>query len=77
MHDEFLAASQIRRVQPRKPDFRDNFWQQVPDMRPTVAREARATFNRCIFDHAAKKVYHYPGCEHQTGWNDDDGELVG
>ena len=72
MDHDFIQATQIRQVKKREPDFRDEFWQQVPDMRNTVPREYPATFNRCRFDVSNKKVYHSPGCEHVTGW--DDGE---
>ena len=54
-----------RDVTPKKPDFRSEFWQQVPDMRPTVKREVPATYNTCRFDTASKRVYHIRGgCPH-------------
>lgn len=71
MDHDFIQATQIRHLKKQEPDFRDEFWMNVPDMRSTVARERPATFNRCVFDHAAKKVYHYPGCDHKTGWDDE------
>jgi hypothetical protein len=72
MDHDFIQATQIRHLKKQEPDFRDEFWQQVPDMRSTVAREYPATFTRCRFDHAAKKVYHAPGCDHKVGWDDED-----
>lgn len=69
MDHDFTAATQIRHVKKVEPDFRDNFWRQVPDMRPTVGREPRATANRCIFDTQAKRVYHGPGCTHTVDWD--------
>jgi hypothetical protein len=46
------------------PDFRNEFWRQVPDMRSTVDRETPATLNRCVFDTANKRVYHGANCPH-------------
>jgi hypothetical protein len=72
MDHDFVAATQIRHVQKHEPDFRDEFWQQVPDMRPTIGREPKATNLRCIFDHANKRVYHSPGCDHAYNWEAED-----
>jgi hypothetical protein len=69
--DDPLAPMRVAKEQVHVPDFRDKFWAQVPDMRPTVRREPKATVNACRFDHANKRVYHYPGCEHNVGWGDD------
>ena len=57
---------QPQKIEVREPDFRDNFWQQVPNMRPTVPVKRPATFRRCIFDTTNKRVYHYKGCEHDA-----------
>lgn len=54
-----------RQVKPPEPDFRSEFWQQVPDMRPTAPRAVPATMKICRFDHANKRVLHIrPGCPH-------------
>jgi hypothetical protein len=55
------------------PDPRREFWAQVPDMRNNKSHEFVATYQRCIFDTAAKRVRHYPGCEHQRP-EAEDGE---
>lgn len=49
----------------RKPHFSDSFWSQVPDMRPTTARETPATYNTCRFSPQTKQVFHIRGgCPH-------------
>jgi hypothetical protein len=54
-----------RDVTPQKPDFRSEFWAQLPDMRPTVKREPPATFRTCRFDPQNKRVLHLRGgCPH-------------
>lgn len=54
-----------RDATPQKPDFRSEFWAQVPDMRPTYKRTAPATNNTCRFMPAEKRVYHVRGgCPH-------------
>lgn len=54
-----------RQSQEEKPDFRSEFWRQVPDMRPTTARETPATLNICRFDPVNKRVLHVRGgCPH-------------
>ena len=72
MDDEFIRAYQIKRVSPPQHDFRSEFWQQVPDMRPTVEREVPATFNRCVFDVNKRRVYHGNNCPHKPEGHSDD-----
>lgn len=51
-----------------KPDFRREFWAQVPDMRPTTGRETPATLRTCRFDPQNKRVLHIRGgCPHFPG----------
>lgn len=71
--DPYSAVPQPKKIEPVVQDFRDNFWRQVPDMRPTVGRTPLATHDRCIFDHGARRVYHRPNCEHALpDWWDDE-----
>lgn len=72
MDHDFIQASQIRYLKKREPDFRDEFWQQLPDMRSTAPREYPATLNKCVFDRGNKKVYHQRGCEHNYEKPSDD-----
>lgn len=65
--DDPYAPVQPFETQPQeKPDFRGEFWEQVPNMRSNVPREVPATNNRCIFvvDNGARRAYHGPKCPH-------------
>lgn len=49
------------------PDFRSEFYRQLPDMRPTMPRRSPvpATARVCRFDPQAKRVWHIRGgCPH-------------
>lgn len=46
------------------PDFRNNFWRQVPDMRPNTPYETPATLERCVFDTTNRRAYHGRKCPH-------------
>ncbi len=64
MRDPF-DIPQPRDTTPKKPDFRDAFWAQVPDMRPTAKPERMATNLACRFDPQQKRVLHLRGgCIH-------------
>ncbi len=56
-----------RDATPQKPDFRQEFYRQLPDMRPTRGREAQVTF-ACRFNTQTKQVLHVRGfCPHFEG----------
>lgn len=67
MHRDPFDIPQPRQVKEEKPDFRREFWAQVPDMRPTAPRQAPATF-ACRFNPQTKQVLHVRGfCPHFDG----------
>lgn len=66
LDDPYSPVQPFAEQPQQKPDFRSEFWEQVPNMRSNVGRETPATTNRCIFvvDNGQRRAYHGRKCPH-------------
>lgn len=64
MLDDPLDYARPYQPKPRQPDFRDEFWSQSPDMRPTEARQRPGTFRVCRYTDGHHEVPRRPWCPH-------------
>lgn len=64
MLDDPLDFPRPYQPRPQQHDFRDEFWERVPDMRSTEARQALATFRVCRYIDGHHEVPRKPWCPH-------------
>lgn len=48
----------------QQPDFRREFYQELPDMRTTVDKPVPATMMVCAYDHGVHEMPPKPWCPH-------------
>lgn len=75
MLDDPLSVAQPFRPRKQEPDFRNDFWRQVPDMRPQEGRENPGTVYICRYLNGRHEMPPKPWCPHYNQ-EDETGKRV-